>query len=1076
MNGKEVEGQGSASLAAGCGSSAAGREAKGGEVLEKKGSHGQWGVLGAPLVSSSVMVGSSSIMEVPFYPPLWAMGCWVGAAVLPPVYLPFGGAASSTTAKEEGTAALAFASAEDRKRYMQRKWWQEKGSKKRKRKVARERKKAKRMARIRSEVQEENIISSEDFSLPSPFYFICQRCTAKTPSQMDPKEAAMLYCQVCSSRSFRPVRRAVAERKKSAVDCWEDHDSRNGGSMLGGRGLVEKSQEDQQDDERQWDYYCDDDDYYGDNDEPYNERDEAMIERQKLETEEIEMERLRGEGGHVGRKKRRRKSAILRTAEANREYWKQICCEDETAQTLEEACRWSLAVFSPSKPEATYATYARQCLLAKPERRREFVSKVYMCQRNRSQVMAVRRLDIGWHGATGPEGACKLRSKLGGRMVQMMSNSRNHPYSPSEPMRPIIFNEGPMVEEVEPFFRSFLWQQLEEILQFSKVDASRNLRTLNIGLTGVQGSRWWVYQGVAMPGTMAVMDRLPRPMLKFFARGIQLFMDRFAEEAFIKPGHSGVKFFPFCEFRHVMLRRFSDALLLPASETVAIPGVQLNLGNGTIIHQDDMNSMAEGYDWTGVVSAILDVSDWPKEKIALLKKAGLCPFALAAMMIFYGRQIVCGRADVLRLGYEQTMCFQEIVQDYEKDDMRDVQHLVSSDDASTRSFVEGLYNDRTDFIDAGEACSASMRLEAMTKLFYYSSAIDIVYRFLFYLMKEHRVKPTAGDLLGCLLFVARECSGQWLSQKVFHEFCLGNFCGKEGGFREAFGRERNLFILASIEAYHIRWSEMPPESVDAETKGPDWRPSCKQPRYRAAGALLYQGEADRVAVLEFINQGWDILSGLQPAGGDEKDGVGSCRPANFKAKAKVAYDRMCSGQEMRGIGHLSAMSVLHLAALSGLIPACYGSVAFVSENLKYGPGRFFNQFGGESSYGPDGKKKSIDQQFQELRMALEEANRYYISERTIENHGCLRGRFLRQKEFIFFFDSKMQCIFNIKYRPSAQVHELRVFVYGSWRRFDEIVVPPYATEGGWKLSTRLRSHVGSTWGYGMDLQPSSSTL
>ena len=79
-----------------------------------------------------------------------------------------------------------------------------------------------------------------------------------------------------------------------------------------------------------------------------------------------------------------------------------------------------------------------------------------------------------------------------------------------------------------------------------------------------------------------------------------------------------------------------ELLLLLASEMVEILGAWLNLANGTIIHQNYMNLMAESYGWTGVVLAVLDISDWPKDRIALLKKAGWCPFVLARMMmIFY---------------------------------------------------------------------------------------------------------------------------------------------------------------------------------------------------------------------------------------------------------------------------------------------------------------------------------------------------------------------------------------------------------------------------------------------------------
>ena len=135
-------------------------------------------------------------------------------------------------------------------------------------------------------------------------------------------------------------------------------------------------------------------------------------------------------------------------------------------------------------------------------------------------------------------------------------------------MCPVIVNQVPAMKEVKGFFWNLLWQQLENILWFSKVYLVWHLLTLNVGLTIVQGSQWWVYQGVAMPGTIAIMDILPRPLLGWFAKGMRLLMDLLKKEAFTKPGHMGVKFFSFCHFQHIMLWYLSDALCLSATKIV----------------------------------------------------------------------------------------------------------------------------------------------------------------------------------------------------------------------------------------------------------------------------------------------------------------------------------------------------------------------------------------------------------------------------------------------------------------------------------------------------------------------------
>ena len=100
---------------------------------------------------------------------------------------------------------------------------------------------------------------------------------------------------------------------------------------------------------------------------PYNERDEAAIKVNWLETLELELDLSGGgqvssscsKGARKSRKKKKRKSAIQQTSEMNMAHWRGLVAQDGwVAETVEEACRWSLAVFSPRQLQATHATYS----------------------------------------------------------------------------------------------------------------------------------------------------------------------------------------------------------------------------------------------------------------------------------------------------------------------------------------------------------------------------------------------------------------------------------------------------------------------------------------------------------------------------------------------------------------------------------------------------------------------------------------------------------------------------------------------------------------------------------------------
>eukprot|EP00978_Attheya_sp_CCMP212_P012415 scaffold30950_cov48-Attheya_sp.AAC.1 len=201
--------------------------------------------------------------------------------------------------------------------------------------------------------------------------------------------------------------------------------------------------------------------------------------------------------------------------------------------------------------------------------------------------------------------------------------------------------------------------------------------------------------------------------------------------------------------------------------------------------------------------------------------------------------------------------------------------------------------------------------------------------------------------------------------------------------------------------------------------------------------LLYQCEADTKDVEKLVNVFWNAVEKLAIDGDNSMS----------REMAQVAHAEICKNGY--GMGHLSSLHALHLFALTGVVPAFYASVAFVSESHLLGPSLFFETYGEESRFDNSGQEKTIKMQFDELCKSLHDAGRPHIFPSFTENYLCGKARAAKKKELYFMYNGNLQSVIKVikvEYRQSANMYNLKVLACGEWHPMSDLMTPVHKME------------------------------
>lgn len=487
--------------------------------------------------------------------------------------------------KKRASRFQSNSNAEERKRYRRRK--------------NNEEKKKKRMANLKKEVDESNIIKRAEAKHGCKDHmWTCRKCNYAENSE------EVGRCSACSDRPERECARKTALEART-------------------KRIQESSQVTLHDD-----HYCVScSETENDDAEAYDLADELKIRREKQRSLSV-------------LPKGKQNSKRLDTMKENIDFWnkEELLCV--IPKTIHETVEWYL-LFFPTKPSISSSQIRSKLRIFRPQSRRMMLTgENYAVQRNYQQLYAVRGLDRTLHGAKGAAPMQKLRTI--GFTFKTFNNNRNYPFDIQHCQYPVVLNSGPGVQKIATSIQIGIRRHLVEILEKSRVDQDRKLLTLNTGLTPVQADRWWQHKehtGVQLPGTMGSMDLLSEGLKQFIGLiGIKML------ETIRKEGNVKGNFFPFCPYRKIMWHHVAEKLNLPLElyDQYRAEGTALILGNGTEIHYDGMNDDRDGYDWVVSASVILNVegNGWSKDAIRKISAAGLQVKALPVMVICYTRKIV----------------------------------------------------------------------------------------------------------------------------------------------------------------------------------------------------------------------------------------------------------------------------------------------------------------------------------------------------------------------------------------------------------------------------------------------------
>jgi hypothetical protein len=347
-----------------------------------------------------------------------------------------------------------------------------------------------------------------------------------------------------------------------------------------------------------------------------------------------------------------------------------------------------------------------------------------------------------------------------------IENTKNSLYNKQTPNKPVVLNEGDAVCRAADSLVALVQNHLPEIMLKGKKDKERALFSLNLGFTCVQAQQWWTHHnsGRVMPGLMSIAKTLSAELKMALGLIGLMIVDDLRDD-----GQIVDLFFPFDEFRRVLLLHLAKdlGLLDELADRFRLQGMALVLGNATLLHFDKLNDPEEGHNWVVVASVIANVVElgWPDHLLCALREAGFKLTAFAMMIIGYTREIVGVKAKQLRVGLVTGWAsVKRFIACQKDEEWIDVGLLRRSENCDLH-FVKQMHSESvascgSDRMGLEASWTVTFRPEAITKMFWYGSIVDGVFRFLFYLERDLDVTILYTDVIALDLFVNRECNGQ----------------------------------------------------------------------------------------------------------------------------------------------------------------------------------------------------------------------------------------------------------------------------------------------------------------------------
>jgi hypothetical protein len=728
--------------------------------------------------------------------------------------------------------------------------------------------------------------------------------------------------------------------------------------------------------------------------------------------------------------------------------------------------------------------FKKNLVLDYPSNIAKMVGHVYQQYRSHCFLYLARGLDVCGHFTLGPKGSDAFDQNLQGYSlsVKRLDAGVDHVYNAGHPYQPVIVNttsvaapSRPHAHDSQPMLSRFQDTVVKGIenIEFMLKSASRNKRdtlSIHVGYTSVQACRWIRANDfdVAMPGFMKAMDGMPLSFLKWIGEiGVVLSHDLvlvgYGEEYGLF--HASPERSAFSQKLAEKLGLTGDLVNLFLCEAVS-----LVLGDGTAWHFDDLNDNRPGHDHVSVGSVVMDFTQFGIPKVCgMLTSMGFEATGVTLTVIAYTRHICGVKVDQIefRNNPHSSPALKALLQDLAAMGTEPPHFLLDVDYLNCEWFQQEILHHLSPSgpstpYSGDYSVDTFFCPEGITKLFFYSSSVHIIWKFCF----QYRRDILFGHLLQLWAFVSFECNEQTLFYEVMMDFIQGKYLGemdKVSGLLQL-GMDTNLYQMLSLEFMErmtpqkagVRTEEH--RAVRPQTSGKNQNPVClstTQCRFPISGSLLLLGSwikgkgdctspphnpvSSRInGLMELVSKCWKNI--LTPS-------------AMYKSLQGSSF----------GVGHFQATQAIHLGALLGILP--YSHFQFSAEDASsQGPFNFLKYHSGEKMTSFSNVDAKME--FSSLLGGVHSSGYTCFTRSHLEQYCWLKGKSysgITHSDTIFC-DQDDGCLQNFFRVGSTKRNKgcLEFYYCNTWTDFSTVVGPFFHGKDGLGMESKLHGYLHCT--------------
>ena len=614
--------------------------------------------------------------------------------------------------------------------------------------------------------------------------------------------------------------------------------------------------------------------------------------------------------------------------------------EDVQPSNADEANTWWLTCLMPRDWKVSMVAHINRLNFGDLDSIAENLSAVYNVARSETQICLFRGFDRAIHLGHGPVSKGKLSDWFSsvGLRVYNLANNTNHLHGNSNSFAPQVINEKAtkdsqgrsMLEESRRIMEKGLDQVIGYLAKHYKTNMRGSLLFLHLGFTAESAGGWKRCPTTGETEPPVVGEDLPESVRDWFQRiGIYL-----ADEAFeflMKNTDLPCKGLKGDEERRKWARLLASNYMKCGTEEEKwnwlFEHMSFLLGDHrTMPHTDGPNDVKEHADFLMSCTITVDVTGYTSQEFQdHLRNLGLDPTCLRVTVLFYMRKI-CGYKTEMESDSGLTCpvakkLVQILAETKAGGKFADHVDVAALDKEDKLKQLRSMQKPQTPTGDDYPGYQLVL-YEGVTRYFWASSFADASWRLLFQYTNLRKYR----HLIELWAFMANECNGQIIFYTILSKWLCGCFCdsGQEDSFLAAYAEHGDLYLMASLEACHLKG-------------GIAWI-SSSYPRYQSRSHLLvydarygmtakgkrgivgYKLKPNAAKVSrDFVQKVEELLFAASTA----VKSIDESSTANAQSKERsTIYTKFDAGlQGISGVGHMTSMAFVQLCGPLGLLPA-----------------------------------------------------------------------------------------------------------------------------------------------------------